>query len=185
MANREKIGFGGIEERELMVTPPKVRVETIAEQREKTLSGTILNALRPWQPYRYFATNEWVEQDYVHLDDYPSGFTPWTDVLSGIGYGFGITPFIVGLSDGIFDPEPVDKKFYKILGESAKGAYVYPRAHAEERLNYLSTLAKIDQIENIGMVDKPDEFDMLRELSKSYDKGELKELLNSYKESMS
>jgi hypothetical protein len=123
-------------------------VDTVANQRGKTLAGKVLNAIRPWQPYKYFATNEWLEQDYVNMHVYPSGFTPWTDILSVVGYSAGIVPFIAGLADGAYDPEPIDKKFYKILGESARGAYIYPRARAEEELNYLKTLGDIEDIEN-------------------------------------
>lgn len=80
-----------------------------ALQRTYTISGYVHNFLRPWQPFVDPITHEVIEQDFVGYpaitdkgeptgNSYTTGFTPWSDVLGGIGY---LTAFPLGLVSGI------------------------------------------------------------------------------------
>jgi len=93
----------------LALQAPVEKKYLAAYQRIYTVSGYVFNAIRPWQPFEDPTTHEVIEQDFVGVPAltkegaikgvlYNTGFTPWSDLLSGIGY---LAAFPLGLISGI------------------------------------------------------------------------------------
>src|SRR3972149_5221818 len=97
---------------------------TTADFRYRTLSGALANVLRPVTYFRDPITDEIVEQDFAPgvqlgekgqlLVDYTDGLVPWMDLRGAIGFGWGITPFILGLISGWEEKDSIEDDMQKI-----------------------------------------------------------------------